>query len=1498
MTTWNPRANDLFLKALELPSRGERHAYLERACAADAPLRAEVEALLEASARAGSFLEAPAADLAVTIDEHPVSEGPGAVIGPYKLLEQIGEGGFGVVFMAEQIQPVRRKVALKVLKPGMDSRQVIARFEAERQALALMDHPNIAHVFDGGETVGGRPYFVMELVKGIRITDYCDQDQLTPRERLELFVSVCQAVQHAHQKGIIHRDLKPSNVLVTLHDGTPVVKIIDFGIAKATGQQLTDKTLYTGFAQLIGTPLYMSPEQAALSGLDVDTRSDIYSLGVLLYELLTGTTPFDKERFREAGYDEMRRIIREEEPPRPSTRLSTLGPAATAITAQRKSDPRKLSQLCRGELDWIVMKCLEKDRARRYESASALARDIERYLHDEPVQACPPSMMYRFRKFARRNKAILATATLVSLALLSAVVVLALSYLRINDEKSQKDQALQQALANEKMADTQRRRAQANLVEARKAVDQMLIRVAEERLAYVPQMEQVRRKLLEDALEFYQKFLRQEGDDRAIRLESAVAYRHLASIYRLLGQHAKSEEHFRKAIAMWEQLAAESRLDANGQSERILTYIHYNWLLSTRHRHEEAEKGAQRAVQLCEQLLPELRESPKYRWLPLHSYLNLAEMVHVTRPEEAEKLIRRAIKLKTSQQDLADCYRNLARVLANAGPTRAQEARKACHEALAIFEKLAAEPQAPNELHDKIGDTLRTLGAVFVATGKMKEAAQAYSQAAESFEKVVATAPTVPGYREAAADAYNRLGQVLKSSGQAQGAEKAFRRALQLFTKLAADFPTSPQFQRYLVDHRLMLGRLLVAAGRPHEALELYGQAAKNPGKLGADLPGKLAYWRGLVQNQGELGRLLAASSRTKEAEAAYRQVLAIQKKLETEFSAKRDYRQDLAHSHMNAAHLLRDIGRKEDAAKLYRLALAHWNRLAADFPRETSHRANQIDTLLNLGHLLRGNRRHREAEQHYRRALGVGEKLAAECPKVAWYARYPAVCSYHLGDLFCESHRRKEATDVYRRALVLYEKLMTKFPTAPSLSGEFSPIQEVEKNLGALLAETGQGKSSEKTFGQAVRVFEKLVADFPKVPGHRGCLAIALEALSNAYHAAGRAPEARRAFRRALAVFAQPPAGLAGEYTWWETKGHTHRYLGFGFSEAGRHQEAIEAFGPAVEAFAKAAVLAPAAANSWHGQSDTLVQIGIHYSWLGRTPQADEAYRRALALCEKIEADGLFRGMSPDWQWGYLRNGAFLYLRRGQGYRQRGLHQKAQADYRRAITMATQSIEREAAPWDVWLNRGTVYAELGQWDKAGADFAKTIQLEPDQIVTHYWLALVRVGAGDLAGYRKACAPILQRFRKMAKQPAANLAAWGCALAPEAVADYPRLVRWAERVVADQPNDVACRTTLGAVLYRAGRFDEALKLLNEAQRAHKPADEQRITRAYIAYFLAMAHHRLGHHEEVRHWLDKATWQSEPKKPGQASGVSLAWNRRLTLQLLRREAEQLLQGKER
>jgi eukaryotic-like serine/threonine-protein kinase len=383
MTETPDRTESIFAAAVALPL-AERTAYVEQACTDSPELRGRLEALLRAHDRAGHMLDRPGLQHTVA---HIPGEQQGAVIaGRYKLLEAIGEGGMGTVWVAEQTEPVRRKVALKLIKAGMDSRSVLARFEAERQALAVMDHPNIAKVLDGGLTESGRPFFVMEYVKGVPITEYCDATRLSVPHRLELFVQVCQAVQHAHQKGIIHRDLKPSNILVAPYDDKPVPKVIDFGLAKAMHQSLTERTLHTAHEMVLGTPLYMSPEQAQLNNLDVDTRSDVYSLGVLLYELLTGTTPLEKQRFKEAAWDEVKRIIREEEPPRPSTRLSS-AQTLPSLAAGRQTEPAQLTKLVRGELDWIVMKALEKDRARRYDTPSTLARDIQRYLADEVVEA-------------------------------------------------------------------------------------------------------------------------------------------------------------------------------------------------------------------------------------------------------------------------------------------------------------------------------------------------------------------------------------------------------------------------------------------------------------------------------------------------------------------------------------------------------------------------------------------------------------------------------------------------------------------------------------------------------------------------------------------------------------------------------------------------------------------------------------------------------------------------------------------------------------------------------------------------------------------------------------------------------------------------------------------------------------------------------------------------------------------------------------------------------
>ncbi len=467
MNANQPDEKTIFEIAWRIEDVDVRDAYLQQICAGNDALRNRVGKLLQMNAEEPDFLDVSPMCGVATLDVLPTAVDVGSQIGPYKLREQLGEGGMGVVYVAEQSEPVQRKVALKLIKPGMDTREVIARFEAERQVLAMMDHPNIARIIDAGTTDSGQSFFVMELVYGIPINEFCDKHERSTQERLELFTKVCRAVQHAHQKGIIHRDLKPSNVLVASIDGQAVPKVIDFGVAKATSAKLTEQTVYTQFSQMVGTPLYMSPEQAELGVADVDTRSDVYALGVMLYELLTGNTPFDSETLKQAGFDEMRRIIREDEPPKPSAMVSTLkADALSTISKQRGSDPRRLRESLEGELDWLVMKALEKDRNRRYESASAVADDVERYLADEPIEAGPPSAAYRVKKYWQRNR-----GRLIAMALVASVLLIG-GGIAVN---AQIEQARQQ---REIVQDVEQ-----SLAEARTAIESEDLAIAAERVA-------------------------------------------------------------------------------------------------------------------------------------------------------------------------------------------------------------------------------------------------------------------------------------------------------------------------------------------------------------------------------------------------------------------------------------------------------------------------------------------------------------------------------------------------------------------------------------------------------------------------------------------------------------------------------------------------------------------------------------------------------------------------------------------------------------------------------------------------------------------------------------------------------------------------------------------------------------------------------------------------------------------------------------------------------
>jgi tetratricopeptide (TPR) repeat protein len=840
-------------------------------------LRQRIDALLKAFDKAGSLLENPAAVLGPIINE-PIAEHPGTVIGPCKLLEQIGEGGFGVVFMAEQQQPVRRKVALKVLKPGMDTRRVVARFEAERQALALMDHPNIARVFDGGETASGRPYFVMELVKGVPITGFCDQAHLPVRGRLGLFVDVCRAVQHAHQKGVIHRDIKPSNVLVTSHDGKPVAKVIDFGVAKAIHQPLTERTIYTNFAQMIGTPLYMSPEQAALSGLDVDTRSDIYALGVLLYELLTSTTPFDKERLHTAGYDEMRRIIREEEPPRPSTQLSTLGPAAATVSLQRQSDPRRLTQLLHGELDWIVMKCLEKDRNRRYESANALAADVQRYLSDEPVLACPPSGLYRFRKFAWRYRVRLAAAGLLAGLVLAGVAGLIVSNVLISREKEEKDLALRRAQANSEDAERQRRLAQANLQLARKVVDEVYEQFVGEFNKSSRYDQHLAQRFQQKTLAFYVEFARLQETDPELRFAVARAQVRVAAIHMTFQQFARAEKALTQAIARLDALEGELASDPARRRELAGACERLGYALVRTQRRDAALTVLRRAVGL---LLPPSADSPadpadRYLLASVYVYLGSVLLPDLAAAEEAsraavglaDRLVADSPAVAAYRDRQVNAHLGLGRTLA-AGH-RHQEAEASVRHAL----DLLGRPAAGWDTRPSSATARLQLAGTLEATDRPAEAESACRQAIELLESLVRDVPLDMTNWDTLFLGYDQLARLLERAGRIDQATDCHRRALDSLGRFVDALPPEEAYEALALSVIASFsGRLKSPGERPDREL-LYRGALSAAARLAAKFPGRPGPRSGVAFWHGTLGSVHTARGRPAQAEAAYRQAV------------------------------------------------------------------------------------------------------------------------------------------------------------------------------------------------------------------------------------------------------------------------------------------------------------------------------------------------------------------------------------------------------------------------------------------------------------------------------------------------------------------------------------------------------------------------------------------------------------------------------------------------
>jgi serine/threonine protein kinase len=898
----------LFHEALAKPA-ATRAAFLGRACAGQPDLRAAVEALLAAHEADADLLDRPAGQVGQTAGAdfgaaRPLATGeyapgpgerrfrranatdsgpafaPGAVIaGRYKLLEQIGEGGMGKVWVAEQRDPVKRLVGLKLIKPGMDSASVLARFEAERQALALMDHPNIAKVLDGGTSADGHPFFVMELVKGLPLTEYCDNRRLNVPERLDLFIQICAAVQHAHQKGIIHRDLKPSNVLVTEHDGTPVPKVIDFGLAKAlfATSALTDRTLHTAYGTVVGTPLYMAPEQVGINALDVDTRTDIYALGVILYELLTGTTPVEKKRFNEAAWEEMKRVIREEEPPRPSKRLSSSG-SLPGLAASRHTEPAGLTRLVRGELDWIVMKALEKDRNRRYDTANGFAMDVRRYLAGEPVLAVPPSAGYRMQKFLRRNKGRVAAAAALVFALVAGSAAVMVVQARANRELAAMNERLNQANERERK----------RFALALEAVDLFHGEVSKDLLLKEKQFEGLRNKLLKGAAGFYEKLeeLLKDRADAESRATLGKAYHELGELTWMIGDKQAALAVLCKGLEVRRELAGRPDSRPEAALDVARTLLALTKVQEEVVGGESSLESAREMAAVTEQAEARFGASEASQAVLASAYRALGR--YLDSPNrgfaEATAALERARGILQSLVDAHPLNRAYQRDLAYTQDQLAAGsiAQGKLDEGIAEHRKTRAlwllATADPSDLEGRaaLAKMNGNIGAILRRAGLLAEALESLEAASAIYHRLLETNPSVSAFQEESSFFGGELGEVLRRVGRPAEARVALERSRDMHERLVEAHPKDIAYRDVLASIHTSLGDVARATARPDEARAEYGRALVLGEEVMKATPKEPIYAVGVADNLRRLGLLEYAAGRFADAAAANRRALAL----------------------------------------------------------------------------------------------------------------------------------------------------------------------------------------------------------------------------------------------------------------------------------------------------------------------------------------------------------------------------------------------------------------------------------------------------------------------------------------------------------------------------------------------------------------------------------------------------------------------------------------------